>query len=81
MRRALGVVLSSVVCLVASVSALGADDIPSHAARSGKGLLVLQCGSDWCVSGESVRKVFESSAFKRAVEGKFVLAVDRKSVV
>ncbi len=36
-------------------------------ARTGKGILVLQTGSDWCVSGEDVRKVFESSAFRRGV--------------
>ena len=30
-------------------------------------LLVLQCGSDWCESGEDVRKVFESAAFRDAL--------------
>lgn len=40
-----------------------------------KGILVLQVGSDWCVSGESVRRVFESSAFKKAVGGRYELAV------
>ena len=30
-----------------------------------KGTLVLQTGSDWCVSGEEVRKVFESKEFAR----------------
>ena len=34
-------------------------------ARSGKGILVLQTGSDWCVSGEKVRSSFESAAFRR----------------
>ena len=29
-----------------------------------KGLLILQCGSDWCESGEDVRKVFEGGAFR-----------------
>ena len=70
-----GVILSFAFCLLQAAAAFGAQDAASLAARSGKGLLVLQCGSDWCVSGESVRKAFESSAFKRAVEGKFVLAV------
>ena len=42
---------------------------------AGKGVLVLQVGSDWCVSGESVRKAFESREFRRAVESKFALAV------
>ena len=36
---------------------------------------MLQVGSDWCVSGENVRKAFESREFARAVEGKYVLAV------
>ena len=37
------------------------------AARAGKGVLVLQTGSDWCVSGEKVRRVFESAEFRREV--------------
>ncbi len=36
-------------------------------ARSAKGILVLQIGSDWCVSGEAVLKAFESSKFRRAI--------------
>ena len=46
-----------------------------RAARAGNGILVLQVGSDWCVSGEDVRKVFESSSFRRAVGPKFAFAV------
>ena len=42
---------------------------------NGKGMLVLQVGSDWCVSGEDVRKVFESDAFRRAVGSKYAFAV------
>lgn len=44
-------------------------------AGNAKGLLVLQVGSDWCVSGEDVRKVFESAAFRRAVGSKYAFAV------
>ena len=40
-----------------------------------KGLLILQCGSDWCESGEDVRKVFEGGAFRRALGGRFDFAV------
>ena len=40
-----------------------------------KGLLILQCGSDWCESGEDVRRVFEGSAFRRALGGRFDFAV------
>ena len=49
--------------------------IDVQAARAGKGVLVLQTGSDWCVSGEQVRKVFESSEFRHAVGSKYLLAV------
>jgi hypothetical protein len=49
--------------------------IDVQAARAGKGVLVLQTGSDWCVSGEQVRKVFESSEFRRAVGSKYLFAV------
>ena len=52
-----------------------ADSPAEYAASTGKGLLVLQVGSDWCVSGEDVRKVFESDAFKDALGSKYVLAV------
>ena len=45
------------------------------AAKSGKGILILHCGSDWSVSGEDVRKVFTSAEFRRAVGKNFVLAV------
>ena len=41
----------------------------------GKGVLVLQCGSDWCVSGENVRRVFESKEFKKALGGRYELRV------
>ena len=40
-----------------------------------KGVLLLQVGSDWCVSGEDVRKVFMGSQFKRAVSKNYILAV------
>ena len=55
--------------------AFAASDVLSQASRADKGILVLQVGSDWCVSGEDVRKAFESDAFRRAVGSKFVLAV------
>ena len=45
------------------------------AARAGKGVLVLQTGSDWCVSGEKVRRVFESAEFRREVGSKYIFAV------
>ena len=60
-------------CFVASAPLHADDNLRSS--RNGKGLLVLQVGSDWCVSGEDVRKVFESDAFRRAVGSKYALAV------
>ena len=42
---------------------------------NGKGMLILQCGSDWCDSGEDVRRVFTSPEFRAALGGKFDLAV------
>ncbi|MBO7683691.1 MAG: hypothetical protein J6T51_03080 [Kiritimatiellae bacterium] len=41
----------------------------------GKGVLVLQCGSDWCVSGEGVRAAFQSPEFRRTLQGRFELCV------
>ena len=62
------------LALVGSAFADGVK-IDVEAARAGKGILVLQTGSDWCVSGEQVRKVFESSEFRHAVGSKYLLAV------
>lgn len=46
--------MAGILSLFAALAAQGAS----------KGLLVLQIGSDWCESGNDVRKVFESSAFR-----------------
>lgn len=63
-----------------AVEAHSAQSIDIEATRAGKGALVLQCGSDWCVSGESVRKAFESNDFQRfmrakGLESQYVLGV------
>ena len=66
------------VLLAALVAAevYSAQSVDSEALRAGKGALVLQCGSDWCVSGENVRKAFESNAFAKSKAGQqFVTAV------
>ena len=60
--------------LGASLFAAG-PKVDALAARAGKGILVLQVGGDWCVSGERVRRVFESAEFRRAVGSKYVFAV------
>ena len=44
-------------------------------AAQGGHLLVLQCGSDWCESGEDVRKVFESATFRDALGSGWEFAV------
>ncbi len=68
-------VLLSVFFAVAWCSVFSSVPLEEQAARSGKGVLLLQTGSDWCVSGEAVRKVFTSQAFKRLVGKDFILAV------
>ena len=71
MRLALALVAAcGLVC-----AAGGADSAVEQALRAGKGVLVLQTGSDWCVSGEDVRKTFESDAFRRALGPKWAFAV------
>ena len=69
--------VSATFLFVALVAPLLAADvkIDVSAMRSAKGVLVLQTGSDWCVSGEQVRKVFESSDFRRAVGSKYIFAI------
>ena len=58
------------------VSAFAAEqNVAALAARTRRGVLVLQVGSDWCVSGEHVRRAFESREFEKAVGGKYVFAV------
>ena len=61
------------LALAVSAQAAGGR-IDSQALRAGKGVLVLQTGSDWCVSGEQVRKVFEGAEFRRTVGSKYVFA-------
>ena len=46
-----------------------------EAGAANKGMLVLQVGSDWCESGDYVRKVFDSSEFRMAVRRDFDFAV------
>ena len=57
----------------AALAALVVSTAPAQGAQ--KGLLILQCGSDWCESGEDVRKVFEGGAFRKALGGRFDFAV------
>ena len=58
-----------------TMSAVAETEPTALAARTRRGVLVLQVGSDWCVSGEHVRKAFESWEFEKVVGGKYVLAV------
>ena len=62
--------------LVLGASLLAADPkVDALAAQAGKGVLVLQTGSDWCVSGEKVRRVFESAEFRREAGSKYIFAI------
>jgi hypothetical protein len=64
------------IAALAAAELRSAPSVDAEALRSGKGVLVLQCGSDWCVSGESVREAFESPAFARTKAGQqYVRAV------
>ncbi|MBO7483359.1 MAG: discoidin domain-containing protein [Kiritimatiellae bacterium] len=67
--------ITAAACAAAFGSAVAAPTVESEARTSGKGVMILQVGSDWCVSGEFVRKAFESPEFKRAFGSKYVLAV------
>lgn len=62
MKRLFFIALATV-----SMGIYAATTLENEAIRGQKGALLLQCGSDWCVSGEDVREAFESSAF---VKGK-----------
>lgn len=67
--------LTAGALLFAGASLRAAPSLQDQAARTGKGILLLQLGSDWCVSGEDVRAVFDSPKFKRAVSKDYILAV------
>ncbi len=64
MRKLLMMAVIGVACCT-----YAATTLDNEAIRGQKGVLLLQCGSDWCVSGESVREAFESSAFTRGKVG------------
>lgn len=65
----------AVVFVLCAMSSQGAASLESDAMRSNKSALVLQVGSDWCVSGEEVRSAMESPEFKRLMGAKFVWGV------
>ena len=49
--------------------------VPLSLFCAGRSFLTLQCGSDWCVSGEDVRKVFTSAEFRSELGSGFTLSV------
>ena len=67
--------LLAALVAAASGAVFAAPSILDRAADEGKGILILQAGSDWCVSGEDVRKVFEGDVFRRSVGSKYLFAV------
>ena len=50
-------------------------DLKSDAAREKKPCMVLCVGGDWCVSGEKVRGVYDSAAFRKALDGRWLFGV------
>ena len=63
-------------CLLVCILATGARaDLKSDAAREKKPCMVLCVGGDWCVSGEKVRDVYDSAAFRKALGGRWLFGV------
>ena len=50
-------------------------DLKSDAAREKKPCMVLCVGGDWCVSGEKVRGVYDSTDFRKAFGGRWLFGV------
>ena len=75
MMMKLNRVLVAVGVLACSL-AVGAEDLKAQMARESRGALVLCVGSDWCVSGARVEKVYRSSAFRAQVGGKWLFGVN-----
>ena len=71
MRKSINAAVTTFISLCLAFLCIGAYG----AFESSKCLLVLQVGSDWCESGDYVRKVFESKEFRDAFGGAFEFAV------
>lgn len=65
-------VVGCFVCLMA----MGIEDLKTQMAREERGALVLCVGSDWCVSGGSVEKVYRSSAFRSRIGSRWLFGVN-----
>ncbi len=52
-----------------------AVQVSTNLFNGAKHLLVLQVGSDWCESGDYVKRIFESEEFRRAFNGRFEFAI------
>ena len=77
-RRAIIGYVALVILAVAGAGTSAAraeESLEAEARRMGKGVLVLQVGSDWCVAGERMRKAFESEEFRKLAGDEFVLGV------
>ena len=75
MRKFVERVLFCLGAAVVPICAAVAVSPVDSALRQNKGILVLHVGSDWCVSGEDVRRVFESAEFRRLLGGRYEFAV------
>ncbi len=51
------------------------EDLKAQALREKKPCMVLCVGSDWCISGEAVRRTFTSDAFRKALKGPWLFGV------
>lgn len=67
-------VIALVLALVAGAVAQG-EDLKAQMLREQKPSMVLYIGSDWCVSGNCVRRVFESPAFRDQFKGRWLFGV------
>ena len=65
-----GVVLAAVAAM--ALQAIGGATILDDAKSAGKGAMLLAYGSDWSKAGRAVCATYQSGAFKKAVDGRYV---------
>lgn len=76
--KRLSIVCRCAAMLLAAASAtaaLATESLESEARRTGKGVMILQVGSGWCVASERVRQVFESDEFRKDFKDRYVFGV------
>lgn len=58
-----------------TAAVFAAAAVAAAACAREKGMLTLQCGGDWCESGEDVRRTFESETFRGILGDRFDFAI------